>query len=126
MSFESEFKSHLQADSGIAAVVNDGIYPGHVPQGAGVPAVTYERDTTAPQNDLAGTDGNLLQIGLEVRAWAESFITAAALGELVRERLKTAASGFHSLTTNIRDEYQPEAKRWVRILTVSCWWRVGA
>lgn len=126
MTWEADLVAHLRADSGIAAVVGDRIYPVVLPQNSAKPAITYQEITGIPQTDLSGDDGDLMEIRVQVDCWGENprgYTAASALADLVRVRLQTAATNFHAVTNWRRIGYEDDARLYRGLLDVSLWYR---
>jgi hypothetical protein len=124
MTFEADLKTHLAADSGITALVSDRIYPMVVPQGAAMPALTFQHIGGQPMTNLAGGDGNLLNYRVQINCWSDTYLQAQALAELVRTRLQTAASTFKAVATLVpQDTFEPDPKRFGVYLDFSFWYR---
>lgn len=123
MTFEADLKSHLQADATIAGLVNDRIYPMLLPQGAAVPAVTYQHIGGVPQTELSGDDGQMVNYRVQVNCWATGYVAVHALAEAVRNRLKTAASTFKAVMSLSQDVYEAEPRRFGVYMDFSFWYR---
>lgn len=125
MSFEADLKAHLQGASAISALTDDRIYPVLRPQGAGLPAVTYQIIARDHQVNLDGGDSSLRQLRVQLDCWARSHEDAMNLLDAVIARLDTAASSFRAvLIAGAGDEdYEPETKLYRRTQDFSCWYR---
>lgn len=84
--------TRLNAWTDLTALVGTRIYPMQVPQGAVLPAVTYQRISTIRAQDLRGSTG-LADPRIQVDSWAESYTTAKAVAQEVRRALDGYASG---------------------------------
>lgn len=123
MTFEADLYAHLHGDSSITAQVSTRIYPVKMPQNATRPAITYQTISGDPMTDLDSADGDLLAVRVQIDCWAETYTAAAALGEAVRTRLKTAATSFRMGECRYRDIYEDDARLFRRLLDVTCWYR---
>jgi len=124
MTFEADLKSHLQADASIAALVADRIHPMLLADGSSLPALTYQTIAGEPQTDLSGADGEMVRYRMQINVWASSYIGAKALAELVRTRLKTAASTFKAVPEiSAQDTYEPATRRFGVYMDFSFWYR---
>ncbi len=123
MSFEADLKAHLSS-SGITAVVADRITPQPLLIAA-MPAITYVIAGDAPQTDLDGADGELNQIRVQLDCWAANHEDVKALAELVRIRMKTAATSFKSVPLSAIEDYEPRTKRHRMSRDFSCWYRIS-
>lgn len=125
MSFEAEFKAHLQADSALSELVSDRIYPVLRPEGAALPALTYHVISRDPQNNLDGADSSLRAQRVQVDVWAKKHSDVLAIAAQVRSRLGTAATNFRSveLPSSGLDDYEPDTRLYRRLLEYTCWYR---
>lgn len=121
MTFEADLKAHLQV-AAIGAVVADRIYPLIRPQGAVVPAITYQRLSGVPQTDLDGLDGSLFEIRCQIDCYSESFVTSRGLAELVRARLQTAAATFSAIVNLDQDFFEEDTRLYRTALDCSFWY----
>lgn len=92
----------LSVDAAVTAIVGDRMGPLMRPQSLTLPALTFQRIVTVPQNHLRGNgglDSNLVQVD----AFASTYAAAKALAAVVRTSLETAK---HVLSDE-RDEFDP-------------------
>ena|SRR3990167_1473205 len=122
MTFEADLKSHLQV-AAVAAFVADRIYPEIVPQGAGMPAITYSLQSGELQNSLDGFTSGLSRFPIQIDCWAATKTAVNALALVVRDRMNTNPSTFKIIITNypLFDDYEPDTKRYRRSMGCSCW-----
>lgn len=125
MTFEAAFKGHVNGDAGIAAVINDRLFPIIAPQGVAKPYVTYLRINGAPLTDLDGLDGGMIIIRLQIDVYAATFEAARALAELIRVRLQTAASSFTARTNFDQDFYEDDVRLYRTALDCSFDYRIS-
>jgi hypothetical protein len=85
-SMEKDLRSHLLADTGIAAVVVDRVYPRWPRKTFSPPYITFERAGTEHATSMRGSSG-LAKGRVLLAVWSESFEGARALIELIRLRL---------------------------------------
>lgn len=124
MTFEADLKSHLGADSSITALVSDRISPLLLKDGSSLPAITYQAISGEPQTDLSGGDGDMVRYRMQLNVWADSYLGAKALAELVRTRLKTAATNFKAVPNgSAQDVYEAQTKRFGVYMDFSFWYR---
>ncbi len=83
MSIESGLYARLAGDAAVAALVATRIYPAVVPQGATLPAITYQRVAGTSELAHSGPSG-LGRARFQVDCWAEAYAAAIDLGEAVR------------------------------------------
>lgn len=123
MSFESELRAHLLADSSISDLVGERIYPIIAPQRAPTIRITYSIVFGETQNSLDGFTSGLTRYRVQLDCWSQSFDVARRLALAVRNRLKVAATSFQSVIVSFPsiDDYEDEAELYRRSLEVSCW-----
>lgn len=84
-----------------------GVVLPQVAQDEGLPAVSYQRISSAPVNDYDG-HSNLDKVRIQVDAWARTYGAAKQLAGEIRAAL-TAAS-FKALLESDFDEFEEESK----------------
>lgn len=122
MSFEADFKTHLQV-AALAAFVADRITPEIVPEGSLMPAMTYSLIAGQPQNCLDGFTSGLSRYSVQVDCWATTKTAVNALALVARDRLNVAAATFRTVINDfpLLDDYEPETKRFRRSIGCACW-----
>jgi hypothetical protein len=126
MTFEADLKAHLQASTAISALVAARIHPLKLDDNEQLPAITYQEIASEPQTDLSGGDGALVRRRVQVNVWAATAMAAAALAELVRVRMQTAASSFSAVPeSSSQQSYEPNTKRFGHYRDFSCWYRTS-
>ena len=118
MSFDSDFKAHLQG--GIASLVNDRIHPIVRHAGSALPAVSYQIITEQPQNSIDGFTSGITKYRLQVDCWATTYDGMTALKVAVQNRMNTATAAFTSVLEFGQDVYDDETKLFRSILDFSC------
>lgn len=83
MSLDAALYSKLTGTAGITAVIGTRMYPSIIPQGATLPAITYQRISTVEFTSHDGPSG-LVRARYEIIAWAETNAAALSLAALVR------------------------------------------
>lgn len=123
MSFEADFKSHLQV-AALSSFVGDRIYPEIVPEGAAMPAITYSVFSSQPQNSLDGFTSGVSRMSVQIDCWATTRTAVNALALVVRNRMGVDAASFKSLVTAwpLVDDYEEDTKRHRRSLECACWY----
>jgi hypothetical protein len=82
----SAIYSILANDAGVAALVSTRIYPTFVPQGASMPAITYQRIVAVRDHVLDGTT-EMVAATYQINCWAETYAETRALSDAVRAAL---------------------------------------
>ena len=125
MSFETEFRNHLVADSSITALVNSRVFPITLPEQVTLPAIVYTPISGAPENSLLGFDSQLIRYDLQIDCWANRYTGVIALGLAIRNRLQTDAATFRSIVDQypLLDDYEEDTKIYRRAIGIVCWFR---
>ena len=76
----------LIGDATVAGLVGTRVYPNLVPQGADMPAVTYEQITGPREHVMTQTLGIAKSI-FQINCWSSSYSETKALAEAVRNEL---------------------------------------
>lgn len=84
---EEALKARLAAVAGVTALVVSRVYPVKLPQSATLPALTYQRISTARENAM-GADPGIARTRLQVTTAATSYSGAKAVTEAVRAALQ--------------------------------------
>jgi hypothetical protein len=123
MSFESELRTHLLADTAIGDLVGERVRPDILPESSALPAITYFHIAGEPQTSIDGFTSNLTRYLIQIDCWALLYSQVVALALAVRNRLKTNAATikFHIAAYPLIDDYEPETKRYRRALEIACW-----
>lgn len=79
-------RARLLGDSAIAAIISTRIYPGKMPQGVVDTSIVYNRVSGLGDVHSGGPSG-LARPRFQVDCWSASADTAAALAQLVKDRL---------------------------------------
>lgn len=93
----------LTADSGVTALVSTRVSPMVMPQGIEMPAVTYQRVSVTPQNNLRN-NGDLDYTRVQLDSWAQSSSSARAVAAACRAAMETAG---HAMLGEF-DNYDPQ------------------
>lgn len=83
MSVEAFITAWLGSDADVQTLCGNRVYPLEMPQGAGLPAVTYSRVSQQATRSLTGLSG-LSRARLTVDCWAQGYSEAKALAEAIR------------------------------------------
>lgn len=111
MTAEESLVARLNATPGVTALVGTRIYPMLIPQGAAMPAVTYQRISTVRPGSLRGPVGQA-DPRIQVNSWADTYGTAKALADQVRRSLDGYATlDVHALILGEQDLLNPDGLR---------------
>lgn len=107
---ESEIIAVLAAsDSPFPTSAENKVYALVLPDDATMPAITYQRISNVPVDDLSGHSG-LDHVRMQVDCWAETYAAAKELAKEVRAIM--TAAGFKALLATDRDDYEPDTQRY--------------
>jgi hypothetical protein len=90
MTLEEGLFAQLTMDPDVSAIVGDRVYPLIMPQGSPLPAVTYQRISSARFYAHDGPSG-LARPMIQLSCWAESYDEAKQVAALVRKALESAS-----------------------------------
>ncbi len=82
---DAELYTLLTGDAGITAITTR-IYNGNLPEGATLPAVTFQYVSERPVNTLAGDTGRSRRT-ITVSAWAGEGLVASNLSDAIRSAM---------------------------------------
>lgn len=87
MTIESDFRSLLAGNAGVAALVGTRVAQSAVPSGDGYPLVVF----TSTHDYTRGLDNSLLgdTCSLNVQCWAETAVAAGAVADAVADAVAT-------------------------------------
>lgn len=117
--------TYLSTFAGLTALVSTRVYAYKIPQGATLPAVTFQRISTARSltHDTSGAGGDLSSPRFQFDAWATTYSSAKAIANQLRAALNgkkgTIATGVSINAALVEDErpsYEPETN----IYQISC------
>jgi hypothetical protein len=123
---ESELRTYLLAQSGIAALIGTRVYPMKLPQSPTLPAITYQRVSGSRVQSLTGPSG-MAHPRIQVDCWAASYDGAKALAAEVQDDL----DGYRGTmgTTRVggvivygdRDWYEPDVDIYRVTIDITIW-----
>jgi hypothetical protein len=118
---ESELRMLLLGQPALAALLGERVYPVTLPQGATLPAITYQVISGAGEGD-GHTGPGLSRRRYQFDCWAATYGQAADLGRaLVQAVHARRLLGQAALLDNEVDQYEAETQRWRRIVDVMVW-----
>lgn len=122
MSFESELRAHLLADSAITDLVGESIYPSIAPEGAQTTRITYTGIFGAPLTSINGYTSGVQRRGVQIDCWGLNFARASNVAQAVFERLCVPAENISFEVTDypLLDDFEPDTKLHRRAIGVSC------
>ena len=116
---ETKIYSALAANATVAAKVGARIYPLIMPQNPTFPALTYQRISSNPINDLGGFSG-LENPHIVINAWGTRYDTVKELAEDVHVTMD-AATAFNALMVSDIDGFDPDTNLYMVSQDFSCW-----
>jgi len=124
-SLEADLFADLCADPALAALIGTRVYHGPLVQGATLPAVTYQRISTAPDYSHDGGSG-LAQVRIQCNCWASTAVGAIALAAALRAVVEGRTLLGVCFVENELDDYEPDTCHWRRIVDLMIWHREEA
>lgn len=118
---EADIVATLAADSAIHNAVGDRVYPLFRPQGDPLPAIVYQRISTAPVNSLSGFSG-LDQVRIQFGCYANTVADAKSLAADMRSALDAEESLKGTCVSEI-DEIDADTRNFRVIVEYSFWQR---
>lgn len=115
MTLEEALRAHLIAHSGLSALVGSRVYPVQVPQNVTLPAMSYQRISTAPtQHRNQPVHG---RVRMQLDGWASNYAAAVELRTQMRAAMETFQRGSAprvdaALLQDDRDLREPDSDRW--------------
>lgn len=126
MNIEQDLYLYLTTDPGISALAGSRVYPVKLKEGATLPAVTYQRVSTARTYAHAAASG-LAHPLFQITAWGKQYEEARALADAIIAALNGYRGGMgqsSALASFLDSEvalYDPDAMAFQVALTVSIW-----
>ena len=124
---EAAVFSVISGDAGVAALVGTRIEPIRLPQGATLPAVTYQRISEVRQGTFAPAQ-KMPGVLFQVDCWGATYSDSKGVAVAVRKALdefKGPSAGetiTASLLENEIDQYEPDVKIYRTMLEFRVWW----
>lgn len=94
MSFETDFRTALLVAGVTNLVPSTRITASKRVQAADLPAITYERITSNPQQSIAGDDTGLDQVRMRINCWADDYKESRQIFDAVRVAMRSLTSYF--------------------------------
>lgn len=119
MSIAVDLRNALVLDATVAASVGTRVYPGRLPQGATMPAITYNRISTV--RDASHSGAGLAWARFQLDCWAETYGAADTLATAVIALFhakRGRMAGQATLVDNDVDDKDPDANLYRRIVDV--------
>lgn len=123
---EAALFGHLSTEAGLAALVGTRVYPVQLPQGATLPAVTYQRISTQVVQHRGSVAPSFSRPRFQLNCWASSYDGTVALRAAVRAAMGTLAQASSpridvALLADDRDVVEATPGRWVASLDYFVW-----
>ena len=130
---EAALPSILINDTAVNMLVGDGIYPNIIPQGADIPAITYQQISGPRVHDMQGPNG-MVKARWQINCWAADYAKAKELAGAVRlvldgysgTALQTVIDVIHLINEGDMPEMAPgtdELARYGKYLDFIVWFR---
>ena len=111
----------LLAQPDLAALIGERLYPVTLPQGATLPAMTYQVISGATEGDSQSGAG-IPRRRYQFDCWGATYSDAVAVALALLTAVNgTSRIGQASFLDNEVDSYEPETQRWRRIVDVMVW-----
>jgi hypothetical protein len=123
MSSETAMRSTILALPAVAAIIETRLYPVTLPQGAGLPAMTYTVVSGVGESDTQSGPG-VQRRRIQFDCWAATYQAACGLADALTagSAAKANVLGLASFLDNTVDQYEPETQRWRRIVDMLVYW----
>lgn len=114
---EEALVSALEGHAGLSALIGSRIYPLMIPQGAALPAVTYQR-VSGERIHAMVDDPGLASPRIQVDAWGSTYASAKAVAAQVIDCLQRWSGTAETVVVQDsyfqgdQDIYDPETERW--------------
>jgi hypothetical protein len=112
---EESIQARLQGFPGLAALIGDKVFPGHVPEGKALPAVTFTK-TSGQRGQIGdGPTGDAFP-DFQISCWAKTYSVAKAVANQVRLALDGFEGDMNGTAVydcelfNEIDMYDPDTK----------------
>ena len=114
---EAQLYMHLSTYPGLAALIDDRVYPLQLPQGVPLPAVTYMRVSTAPVQHRDNPAPTYSRDRFQLDGWAMDFDANLALRKQIRAAMGDFAQATFprvdvALLAGDRDTLEAEPQRY--------------
>lgn len=130
---EKAIKSILVADATVLALVSTRVYPNWVPQGASMPAISFNQVSGIRDYSMDGADG-MAQTLYQIDCWATTYSETRDLADAVRGALSAYSGTIAGVTIDVAflqdendvPEYSKQsdvAKRYGKSLDFTIWFR---
>lgn len=128
---ETSLRSYLLAQTSITSLVGQRIYPMRLPQGATLPAITYQVvfGTSTYSHD---GDEDLGRRRFQLDCWASTYADSMNVAEAVRAAINGhdgpmgSTAQVNGRVINILDLPEPELAIWRRMVEVQLWHQEAA
>lgn len=126
---EEVIVSKLEAHSGLAALVGTRVYSAPLPQRPTLPAVTYQRISTAPFQTRDSAEADYERPRFQFDVWANSQASRVAVASALRGALATIQQSSNprvdvTLLQDAQEFYEAESGRYRTILDAFIWHEV--
>ena len=119
MILEEAIFAHLSTSTAVTGHTGARIYPVVLPQDPTLPALTFTRVATMPENTLSGY-ANYENALVEIDCWSSALKSSKLLADQVR-KVMDGATGYDALLTGETVIYEPEVDIYRITQDYSCW-----
>jgi hypothetical protein len=116
---ETRIYSLLASNPTIKQRINTRIYPVVMPQDVTLPAISYQRIASGPENTMTGFSG-LKQSNVIINAWARTYDEAKQIAAEIHAAMETATE-FDNVLINEMDGFDQDVNLYVVSHDYSCW-----
>lgn len=124
MTLEAALRMYLVSDSAVQALVGERVHTQTMPQGEVLPAITFQRVSTAAVNSRS--DNSFGQVRIQIDGWADNDSGTKALRTAIRAAMKgfVRDDGPRVSGTRLRDArdlHDQEMRRWRVLMDYMIW-----
>ncbi len=124
MTVEAALRAYLVGNSGVHALVGERVYTQTMPQDGQLPAITFQRVSTAPVNHRE--DGDFGPVRMQIDGWALNDTGSKALRTAIRAAMKDFQSNDDprvsgSRLRDARDLHDQDTQRWRVLMDYIIW-----
>lgn len=116
---EQAIFTQLRDFAALDALISDRAYPNVLPEQATLPAVVYSRISATREHNFGNGNPPVATARFQFDCFGSTYLSAVNVGEQVRKALMgLMTSGYDVIIDNDMDDWDPESKRYRRIVDV--------